>query len=118
MPAINIANDYLAFDNTESVTVTNPDGSATTTTALQEGVTSIPVDLAGGEGISAIRTFCVWHLFRAALNGFIPQFSCKLEDKEGRIWYAGRVDTFAWGTRYVLECEAQSGLAVDEVNPL
>lgn len=116
MPTINVEADFLAIDNLQTVTVTNPDGTTTSTRALQEGVDTVPFDLPGGA--LGFRTYCTWHLFRADLSGFVPQFSCLVTDPDGLKWYAGAISSVTWGTRYVLQCEAQAGQAVEEINPL
>lgn len=116
MPTINPEADFLAVDNLQVVTVTNPDGATTSTRALQEGVDTIPYDLAGG-GLG-YRTYCTWHLWRADLSGFVPQFSTVVTDGDGRRWFAGAITAATWGTRYVLQCEAEAGQGVEEINPL
>lgn len=116
MPTLNIEADFLAFDNLQVVTVTNPDGATTVTRALQEGVDTVPYDQ--GNGALGYRTYSTWHLFRADLSGLVPQFSARITDPDGRNWYAGGINTMTWGSRYVLQCEAEAGQAVEEINPL
>lgn len=116
MPTINVEADFLAVDNLQTVTITNPDGATTSTRALQEGVDTVPYDLPGGA--LGYRTYCTWHLWRADLSGLVPQFSTAITDGDGRQWFAGGITAATWGTRYVLQCEAESGQAVEEINPI
>jgi hypothetical protein len=68
MPSIDISGDYVAFDNTQSVTLTNPDGSGGVVDyALQQGVDTVLADM--GDGTLGYRTFCTWNLWRGPVRG-------------------------------------------------
>ena len=143
MPSIDISGDYVVFDNTQSVTLTNPDGSSGIVQyALQQGVDTVLSDM--GDGTLGYRTFCVWNLWRSPCNfensliaeinpqvllawkdglnntiswkPIIPQLNGKVTDSSGTAWYISAVNVDAWGNKYQLECEAQAGTAVKEVD--
>lgn len=143
MPTIDISGDFVVFDNTQTVTLLNPDGSGGTIDyALQQGVDTVLSDM--GDGTLGYRTFCTWNLWRSPCNlansliaetnpqallawnsgpnntiswaAIVPQLNAKLTDKSGTNWYVSAVNVDAWGTKYQLECEAQAGTAVKEVD--
>lgn len=147
MPTIDISGDYVVFDNTQPVTLTNPDGTGGTVEyALQQGVDTVLSDM--GDGTLGYRTFCVWNLWRSPVraanaivaeinpqwllawkstttvdgsheviwNALVPQLNAKLTDKNGTDWYVSAVNLDAWGNKYQLECEAEAGTAVKEVD--
>ena len=147
MPSIDISGDYVAFDNTQAVTLTNPDGSSGIVQyALQQGVDTVLSDM--GDGTLGYRTFCVWNLWRGPLRSanailanstpdtivyqdpiniidpsmeiiwsqLIPQLNGRVTDSSGTAWYISAVNIDVWGNKYQLECEAQAGTAVEEVD--
>lgn len=119
MPTIDISGDFVVFDNTQTVTLLNPDGSGGTIDyALQQGVDTVLSDM--GDGTLGYRTFCTWNLWRTPCHIanliIVPQLNAKLTDKNGTNWYVSAVNVDAWGTKYQLECEAQAGTAVKEVD--
>ena len=144
MPTIDTSQDYLIFDNTQTVTFTYLDGTTQEVNyCLQEGVTTATVDLQS----SAVgqRSFCVWHVWKAAIQNAIEaenaagetyflmhgsgttdilvwsvadvpiQIGCKLTDKNGMDWYVGQVTMDVWGSKYLLQCEGESGVPMQEV---
>lgn len=114
MPTIDTSNDYLAFDNTQTVMLTNPDDSIHLTTyALQEGIDTIMADM--GDGNLGFRTFCIWHVWKKNLNNFTPKINCKIVDKEGYVWYVANIRVDVWGEKYQLDCEAEAGQGVVSV---
>lgn len=147
MPSIDISGDYVAFDNTQTITLTNPDGtSGTVQYALQQGVDTVLSDM--GDGTLGYRTFCVWNLWRGPLRSanailanpssdtivyqepqpvidpsreiiwtaLVPQLNGFITDISGTKWFISAVNIDVWGNKYQLECEAQAGTAVEEVD--
>lgn len=67
MPTLDVSDDYLIFDNLQTVTVTNPDGeSLVVPYCLMQGVDNILTDL--GDGTLGYRTFTTWHMWRKPLT--------------------------------------------------
>jgi len=66
MPTIDVSDDYLVFDNLQTVEVTNPDGAwRRVENCLMQGVDNILTDL--GDGSLGYRTFTTWHMWRKPL---------------------------------------------------
>lgn len=146
MPTIDVSDDYLVFDNTQTVKITNPDGSSGYVPhCLQQGVDTVLSDM--GDGTLGYRTFCVWNAWRKNLDSvylvwdgglgedfilwgtdsqdyligsdtgtFIPQLNSKIIDKTETTWYVSAVNLDVWGNKYQMECEAEAGTAVKEVD--
>lgn len=147
MPTIDISGDFMAFDNTQSVTLTNPDGTGGTVEyALQQGVDTVLADT--GDGTLGYRTFCTWNLWRSPVraansiaaqknptsllaykettsvdgsreiiwSSLVPQLNGYVQDISGTKWYISAVNIDVWGNKYQLECEAQAGTPVEEVD--
>lgn len=147
MPTIDISGDFMAFDNTQTVTLMNPDGTGGTVEyALQQGVDTVLSDM--GDGTLGYRTFCVWNLWRSPVRAanaivaesnpqallawntttsvdgsreiiwraLVPQLNGYISDISGTKWYISAVNIDVWGNKYQLECEAQAGTAVEEVD--
>ena len=45
-----------------------------------------------------------------------PQLNGRVTDASGTAWYISSVNLDAWGNKYQLECEAQAGSPVEEVD--
>lgn len=147
MPTIDISGDYVVFDNTQTVTLVNPDGtSGVVKYALQQGVDTVLSDM--GDGTLGYRTFCVWNLWRGSIRSsnsinygneddtsilyqnpsiidvsreiiwstLVPQLNGYVSDISGTKWYISAVNIDVWGNKYQLECEAQAGTPVEEVD--
>lgn len=142
MPTLDISDDYLIFDNLQTVTITNPDGrSLVVANCLMQGVDNILTDL--GDGSLGYRTFTTWHMWRKPLtmaaaagikwstdgkikwnnNGYlgwmssvlVPQLNCKIVDSRGVAWWASAVNLDVWGNKYQIEAEAESGTLQQEI---
>lgn len=141
MPTIDVSNDFVVWDNTQTVTLTNPDGSSITVEyALQQGVDTVMADM--GDGTLGYRTFCIWNIWRkpieeqgsilwsptsgsylmfdsqnnALFSFFIPELNCKIKDDRDIDWYVANANLDVWGEKYQLECEAQAGTGVNSIN--
>lgn len=146
MPTIDVSNDYVVFDNTQIINLLNPDGSGGYVPfCLQQGVDTVLSDmgdgtlgyrtfcvwnlwrknLRGGYLIWSDATdedFFLWgndpsdYLINSDLDVLIPQLNSKITDKSGTSWYVSAVNLDVWGNKYQLECEAEAGTAVKEVD--
>jgi hypothetical protein len=145
MPTLDISGDWAVFDNTQTVTLQNQDGIAITVeNALQQGVDTILSDT--GDGTLGYRTFCIWNLWRDKLivtdqivwqgsttdylladtdsviltgeNGVVyqPQLNGSITDQNGTKWFISAVNHDVWGNKYQLECEAQAGTPVEDID--
>lgn len=141
MPTLDVSDDYLVFDNLQTVTLTNPDGeSLVVPHCLMQGVDNILTDL--GDGTLGYRTFTTWHLWRKPLTHaarvkwtadgeiktgglsylawqkphvFVPQLNCKIVDSRGVAWWASAVNLDVWGNKYQIEAEAEAGTVQQEI---
>lgn len=109
---LNIANDYLIFDNYDAVTLTSQDGGTTSSSVRAIKETLSQVELKQGPvNITVIRTR--WHLFKAQLGSQVPQEHGYITDSNNVKHYIDTTPTLAsWDTRYVVETTAQAGAAL------
>lgn len=145
MPTLDISGDWAVFDNTQTVTIQNQGSIAfTVDNALQQGVDTVLSDT--GDGTLGYRTFCIWNVWRDKLvisdvlvwqgsttdyiladadspiltgtnpGYFQPQLNAKLVDKNGTNWYVSAVNLDVWGNKYQLECEAEAGTPVKDID--
>lgn len=105
---LNIANDYLLFDNYLTVSLTSQDGDTTVTSkrAIKETISEQSAPVGAGHGPTIT---CRWHVFVTQLTTFIPQPHGYLTDEDGVKHYIDSVELASWDTRYVLTTTAQAG---------
>lgn len=106
-PTLDVSEDYNLFDNQQDVRLVLPDGRSIITTALQEEVDTVQVEL--GDGALGFRQYCTWHLFRNRLNGLVPAINSYILDPYNQKWFVGACNQQTWGTRWRLTCEMEAG---------
>ena len=113
MPAtLNLGNDYKLIDDRTSITITNPDTTAVTTSdAMQEE--SIENDIVQGEvGLELVQSR--WHVYKARLSdtSFVPERDGYITDADGNIWRIDAVSLLTNDTRYEIETTLEANKAL------
>ncbi len=99
---LDLSNDYLSFDNLETVTLTPQGSGATAVTGVKalRRVLSLTQIAFLGAGLGIDRNALAFNLFTATLGTAIPVNGDTITDSAGVAYTIDSVDKMSLGSRY------------------
>ena len=102
MPALNLSQEYVVFDNPEVLNLKNTDNTAASTEyGFRRSMTVAYQDQAGMAKIENITRFLIW---KANVSGWNPQIDCEITDVFGVKYYVNSIDNQGNREYYGLDC--------------
>jgi len=102
MPTLNLANEYVIFDNPEVLNLKNPDNTtASTNYGFRRAMTVAYQDQSGMAKIENITRFLIW---KANVTTWKPQIDCEITDSYGIKYYVNSIDNQGNREYYGLDC--------------
>lgn len=104
---LDLLNDWMIFDNTEIITITNKGASSVQIPRVVRRSSTLDVTDAAGNVVNAAGVaFIIWKVNAPA--GFIPRLNAQIVDKFGKKYYVDSVNDGTLRSRWHIRCTSEA----------
>jgi hypothetical protein len=104
---IDLADDWMIFDNTETITITNKNESSVQLPRVIRRSSTLDITDAAGNVVNAAGvSFFIWKNNSPA--GFIPRLNAQVVDKFGKKYYIDSVNDGTLRSRWHIRCTSEA----------